>query len=142
MGLIALAQRRGHIWRWRLRYWYLDTPAGRTAQLGGFAVAILVAIVNVVLMLLAASAPPRVEPAQAIADWIIYLILLIISALISYAMRPKPENAKPQQVQSPNTQDGTPAKDVFGTVWIDHDESFLLAWKIVGRDPIKTKSGK
>lgn len=142
MGLITFLRRRAYVLRWRLRYWYLDTERGQRFRVGGFIVALLACVGDVVWMVAAATAPARGAPAHAVADWIVYLIILIISALISYAMRPKPENAKPQQIESPSTQDGTPVKDVFGTVWIDHDESFLLAWKIVGRDPIRSKGGK
>src|SRR5690349_22477474 len=32
MGLIAYLGRRAHVWRWRVRYWWLDTPGGAQAQ--------------------------------------------------------------------------------------------------------------
>lgn len=143
MGMIGFVRRRCYVWSWRLRYWYLDTPGGQKARIGTVIVSLLVCVVDALWMLILATAPrPPSAPAHAIADWIIYLIILIISAAISYAMRPKPENAKPQNVESPTTQDGASAKDYFGTCWIDHEDRFLLAWKMVGRDPIRSKGGK
>ena len=143
MGLTGTLRRRWYVWSWRWRYWLLDTAPGQKFHIGAFIVSLFVCAVDVAYMLIVALVPPPPgTPQKSIADWIIYLIILIISALISYAMRPKPENAKPQQVESPTTEDGTPVIDYFGTCWIEHEERFLLAWKIVGRDPIRSKGGK
>jgi hypothetical protein len=143
MGLIGTLQRRWYVWSWRWRYWLLDTVHGQRFHIGAFIVSLFVCAVDVAYMLIVALVPPPPgTPQKSIADWIVYLIILIISALISYAMRPKPENAKPQTVESPTTEDGTPVKDYFGTCWVDHEDRFLLAWKLVGRDPIRSKGGK
>ncbi|WP_419669178.1 hypothetical protein ACN28O_03115 [Xylella fastidiosa subsp. multiplex] len=53
---------------------------------------------------------------------------------------PKPEPVKPQQAQVPTVQDGQAVKHHFGTVWVG--DEFILAWKMQGTIPIKTKGGK
>lgn len=151
MGLIpntpgtSRQQRLRYAWGWRLRYWWMDTEDGKKAHLWVFSIALLVTLGQVArlsaLAVMEITAPPG-EPVMAIADWIVYLIILVISAAVSYALRPKPENAKPQDYESPTTTDGTPVIDYFGTCWVDHEDQFLLAWKITGRDPIKSKGGK
>jgi hypothetical protein len=142
MGLMNTLRAHAEMWHWRWRYWLLDTPDGQRAHIGMFIVSLLVCVAEVVYGVVMAVAPPAGAPEMAIYNWIIYLIILIISALISYAMRPKPENAKPQQVESPTTEDGTPVKDWFGTCWIEHEDRFLLAWRMTGRDAIRSKGGK
>lgn len=147
MGLIARArlaerwQARLALYHLRLRYWYLDTESGRRAQLWGFAVALLVLLVQVVRVVVAALYPPaRPQPAEAVVWWVVQLIIAVVSALISYALRPKVEPPKPAEVNTPTTEDGRAIPEVHGTCWIE--DEFLLAWKIVGRDPIKTSGGK
>ena len=66
----------------------------------------------------------------------------IVFAVVAYAMRPKTEQPQAREVSSPTVEDGTAAKDYFGTCWINHDDNFLLGWKVVGRDPIRSKGGK
>jgi len=138
----SLLRRRWYAWSWRWRYWLLDTRPGQRFHIGSFIVSLLVCAVQIAYMVLVTAVPPPGTPQKSFADWIIYLIILIISALISYAMRPKPENAKPSKMDSPTTEDGTPTRDYFGTCWIEYEDRFLLAWKIVGRDPIRSKGGK
>lgn len=135
-----------YVWSWRARYWFLDTEAGQKTRIGTLVVSLLVCIADALWILHLATLPrPAGAPVTAvfvIDDIIYYVIILIIAALIAYAMRPKPENAKPQESKSPTTVDGTPVKDYFGTCWIDHDDTHLLAWRMTGRDPIRSKGGK
>lgn len=134
-------QARVALYHLRLRYWYLDTDAGRRAQLWGFAASLLVVLVQLVRMVVVALYPPaRPEPAEAVVWWVVQLIIAVISAVISYAMRPKVEPPKPTEADTPTTEDGRAIPEVHGTCWIE--DEFLLAWKIVGRDPIKTSGGK
>ncbi|HEX7375151.1 MAG TPA: hypothetical protein VF277_09255 [Steroidobacteraceae bacterium] len=71
---------------------------------------------------------------------IIAIILAIVAAILSVALAPKPQPPKPQQGTAPSSEDGQTCRDHFGTVWVD--DSFLLAWKQMGTDPIKTSGGK
>lgn len=144
MGLIGRIRRRADVWGWRLRYWYMDTDSGARAQVGGFVVACMVLVLQMVRMAVAALLP-QLQPEAAVRSvywWVVQLIVMIVAAAISYALRPKMEQPQEQKHDPPTVEDGTPAKDYFGTCWIDHDDNFLLAWKMVGRDPIRTKSGK
>ena len=141
MGLITRARRLHYVWSWRLRYWWLDTPAGAQAQMGVLAFAALVVIIQLIRMAMAALVPPSPgEPAKAIYWWVVQLIIAIVSAIISYAMRPKVEEQKPQAGEAPSTQDGQAVKDHFGTVWVE--DEFILAWKMMGTDRIRSNGGK
>lgn len=145
MGLMAAIPPR---WRayaglqaLRLRYWYLDTDAGRHAQLWAFAGALLVLLVQIVRVVVAAAFPEaRPAPAQAIPWWVVQLIIAVVSALISYALRPKVEAPKPAEADMPTTEDGRAVPEAHGTVWIE--DEFMLAYKVVGRVPIKSGGKK
>jgi hypothetical protein len=65
------------------------------------------------------------------------IAVMIISALIQYALAPKPKKPTPAQATTPNVQEGTKIRRVYGTVWID--DSMVLAFKQVGTSPIKAK---
>ena len=141
MGLIARGRRLQYVWTWRLRYWWMDTRSGAQAHMGAFAIAVLVVIIQLIRVALAALVPPPPgEPVEAVYWWVVQLIILVVSAAISYALRPKTEAPKPAAGDAPTTQDGQAMKDHFGTVWVE--DEFLLAWKMVGTDRIRTKGGK
>jgi hypothetical protein len=141
MGLILRARRACGIWHWRLRYWWLDTPAGRHAQLWAFALSVLATLLQLVRIAVAAVVPPSPgTPRQAVYWWVVQLIILVVSAAISYAMRPKTEKPKPAAGEAPTVEDGQAVKHHFGTVWIE--DEFILAWKVTGTVPIKSKGGK
>lgn len=141
MGLILRARRAHGIWRWRLRYWWLDTPAGRHAQLWAFALSLLATVLQLVRIAVAAVVPPPPgTPRQAVYWWVVQLIILVVSAAISYAMRPKTEKPKPAAGEAPTVEDGQAVKHHFGTVWIE--DEFILAWEVTGTEPIKSKGGK
>lgn len=140
MGLIARIQRLAYVWGWRIRYWWLDTPAGEAAHWWLFAGAGLVFIVQLVHLFTAAAPPQSDAPLLSVVWWVWQLVILVVAAAISYAMRPKTEQPQAQDDHAPTVQDGRAVKDYFGDNWID--DPFELAWKIVGRDKIKTKGGK
>lgn len=144
MGLSVLIQRarkKATICRWRLRYWWMDTREGRSAQVAVFCFAVLVVVVQLVHVAVAALVPPPAgEPVKAVYWWVVQLIILIVSVAISYAMRPKTEQPKPQTGAAPTIEDGQSIKHHFGTVWVE--DEFILAWKVTGTVPIKTKGGK
>lgn len=134
-----------YVWGWRARYWWMDTEAGERARLTAFCLAVLVVVMQLIRMAVVAVLPEARtpgEPAEAVYWWVVQLIILVVAAAVAYAMRPKVEPPKAQEHESPTVKDGTAVRDCGGTVWIDHDDNFLLAWKIVGRDAIRTKAGK
>lgn len=50
------------------------------------------------------------------------ILFLILSWVISYALAPKPQNAKPaslDDVNAPTAEEGREIGIVFGTVWIE-----------------------
>lgn len=143
MGLIAHLKRRKHVWYWRARYWWMDTRSGEQTHIAVFCLLVLVVIIQFIRMAVAALLPPPPgEPVKAVYWWVIQLIIAVVAAVVAYAMRPKFETQKAKEVESPTVEDGTAAKDYFGTCVIKHDDNFLMAWKVMGRDPIRSKGGK
>jgi hypothetical protein len=143
MGLIGRARELRYVYGWRLRYWWMDTKDGRRAHIVAFCLAVLLVLIQLVRLAVAALVPPPPgAPVKAIWWWVVQLIIMVVAAVVAYALRPDPPKAAERKVESPTVEDGTPIKDHGGTVWIEHDDNRLLAWKIVGRDPIKTDGGK
>lgn len=143
MGLITRTRELRYVYGWRLRYWWMDTKDGRRAHIVGFCLAVLVVIVQFVRLAVAALVPPLPDaPVKAVYWWVVQLIIMVVAAVVAYAMRPDPPKAAERKTSSPTVEDGTPVKDYGGTVWIDHDDNNLLAWKVVGRDAIKSDGGK
>ncbi|WP_069861473.1 hypothetical protein [Pseudomonas citronellolis] len=70
----------------------------------------------------------------------VQIAILVVSALISYATRQKPQKPKPQEATAPVVEDGKRQRRIYGTVWVD--DSIVLGWKEIGQDPIRTKGGK
>src|SRR5690606_13544555 len=71
---------------------------------------------------------------------IIQIIIMIVSISISYAMRAKTVPVKPQESTIPDVEDGTAIPRIYGEVW--SDDSFILGWKNLGTEAIKSKGGK
>lgn len=141
MGLIERMRRRRHVWGWRLRYWWLDTPAGAEARVVLFCMMVLTCIVQLIRMCIAALLPPPPgEPVKAVVWWVVVLIVAVVAGALAFALRPKAEQQKPREDQGPTTEDGQSVVRIWGTHWIG--DQFLLAWKIVGRDPIRADGGK
>lgn len=72
-----------------------------------------------------------------------YLVVLIVSSLLQYALRPKPAAPKPATLSDfnvPVVQDGKPVAVVFGDVWVD--DANVLWYGDVGSSPIKSKGKK
>jgi hypothetical protein len=127
---------------WLARYWVLDKHHDQL-RLGACALAMLVTVVATLLVVLGTREPLQsgAPPAQAVINLWIQLAILVISALISYALRPKVEGAKPQEGSIPQVQDGKSIVRIYGTVWID--DSIILAWSTqIPPEPIKKKGGK
>lgn len=142
MGLIDRPGARGYRIAWRLRFWWMDTPAGARARVTVLVVATLLLFWQLIKMAIATVLPPA-EPGPALAYWwVVQLIIAVVAAYVAYAMRPKTQSQPERKEESPTVEDGTAVRDYGGTVWIDYDENFLLAHKIVGRDPIVRSTGK
>lgn len=147
MGMSARLRELRYVYGWRLRYWWMDTRSGERAHVVAFCVACLVLVWQMVRLTLAALYPPADfslvgAPVHAVYWWVVQLIIAVVAAVVAYALRPKPPQPQERQVQAPTVEDGTPVRDYGGTFWIEHNDNFLLAWKVVGRDPIYTKGGK
>lgn len=141
MGLTGLAKRWWYVVSWRSRYWWLDTRGGEYAHWALLCIAVLIVIVQLIKMVVAAALPPPPdEPVKAIYWWVVQLIIAIVAAAVAYVMRPKPQAPAPQKGEAPTVEDGLAVKDYFGTCWVE--DEFLLAWKMMGTIPIKTKGGK
>lgn len=78
-------------------------------------------------------------PATAWVFWV-QLAIMVISAVVAYAMRPKPQAPQPAERQSPEVEDGTSIREIFGTVWITNPTELL--WRALPEIPIRKKGGK
>jgi hypothetical protein len=142
MGMITTRlanslRRTRHIWSWRLRYWWMDTRAGAQAQVILCCVSALVAVLDIIHVV---TTPPPPGPHEAVIWWVVYIIVALIAAAVSYATRQKSQTPAQNTPTGQTTEDGQSVIRFWGTHWID--DQFLLAWKIIGRDPIKSSGGK
>lgn len=74
---------------------------------------------------------------------LIYIAVLIVSAIISYALAPKPPKPKPASLSDfdiPLAEEGRPIPVIFGTVTVTG--SNVLWYGDLRTKPIKAKSGK
>ena len=69
-----------------------------------------------------------------------YVAVLIVAAIVAYAMAPKPKEPEPGHSRIPEADDGKAIIDVFGEAWIE--DPMVLAFKSMGEVPIKKKAGK
>lgn len=81
-----------------------------------------------------------VEVQLAWINFLIQLAIMIVSALISYALAPKPKDAEVAKANVPVAEEGKGIERVYGTVWFD--DPFMLGFKQLGTIPIKAKGGK
>lgn len=141
MGLTDRARRLHYVYSWRLRYWWMDTESGKRAHIVMFAITVLITIAQMAKLGVAAALPQAADaPARALVWWVVQLIMLAISAILSYALRPKVEAPKPVDGKAPTVEDGQAALEVYGEYWID--DEFILAHKPVGTEKIKSKGKK
>lgn len=141
MGMIESVRRLRYVWIWRARYWWLDTRQGEIAHWIAMCVFALVALASASQVVLLGVQPMSSAPREAIwPAWVIQLIIALVSAAISYAMRPRPQPPQPQNATVPTTEDGLAARHYFGECWVE--DEFQLAYKVVATTPIKTKAGK
>lgn len=80
------------------------------------------------------------EPALAWINFVVQIAIMVVAALVSYALRPKPKPPEVVQANAPVVEDGKGVVRVYGTVWID--DGIVLGFKQLGTLPIKAKGGK
>jgi len=105
--------------------------------------AILAAVIIVAGMALDQVLPPiELPPGTQVAFWQ-YIIVLVISALVSYALAPKPtQPPKPslEDFDFPTAEEGRPIPVVFGTAWISGPN--ILWYGDLDTTAIRVKGGK
>lgn len=101
---------------------------------------LLILIAAVAAIAFRDSMPRRPPGALGVYQWVIQLIIVIISALISYAMRPKVPDPTFAEAVAPTAEDGKSKVRIYGTVWTE-DEN-ICAWKKDGTEDIYPKGGK
>ncbi len=120
-----------HITSWRVRYFLLDTDAGRRCILGVAGLAWVWTLVEFVsLMRVAASDVPQQ------AFWV-QVVWFVVSVLVSMALTPKQPDAADQVVEAPRLKDGSGVRMVFGEVWITDPD--IIGWKKMGTKTIRGK---
>lgn len=73
----------------------------------------------------------------------VFLIQLAVTALLSIALAPKPQDAKPRALSDVNVPKASPDANIpvlFGTVMVRNANT--VWWGDTGTRPIKTKGGK
>lgn len=138
----------------RLR-WYLQLLRLRAAELLAlprreiacrvFALAAAVAGLGAAFAYTASSEPTPpaagdIEVVHAWVNFVVQIVVMIVAALISYALRPKPKPPEAGKASAPVVEDGKGIVRVFGSVWID--DSIVLGFMQLGTIPIKAKGGK
>ena len=132
MGLSERCRRLRYVWSWRIRYWWFDTRSGEYAQRGLRWVAVLLALAA------PAASPDGLN--QALVWWVWAIIVIAAAAAASYAAMPKQKPPAPQEGEAPTVEDGKAVIHHFGECWIENE--FILAWKQMGTEAIKSKGGK
>lgn len=124
-----------HVYGWRLRHWWMDTPGGRVACLAA-STALALAAGWLTYRGFTAPAPKPGQPAAAVVWWV-YALWMVAISLVMMALAPKPKDVKPAEAQLPQTEDGAGIPMAFGEVWIEGP--ILAAHKLAGTDNIRGK---
>lgn len=133
-------RKRCSVLHFRLRYWWLDTETGADARLAFFCLALLVCVAHFATLAVQATQLDAGGQVRAPYWWVVQLIIAIVSAIISYALRPKVQGPSPQDQEAPTVEDGQSTLEIHGDVWID--DEFILAQQVVGKVPIKSGGKK
>lgn len=73
-----------------------------------------------------------------------YIAMLVVSALVQYAMRPRTQHAKPPELDEfsvPHTEQGRDIMRIYGKVPVE-DFAVLDYGNLRNEPPIKAKGGK
>ncbi len=120
-----------HITRWRMRYFLLDTDAGRRCILGVAGLAWVWSLFELVVLMRTAAADATQQ-----AFWV-QVVWFVVSVLVSMALTPKQPDAADQVVEAPRLKDGSGVRMVFGEVWITDPD--IIGWKKMGTKTIRGK---
>ncbi len=118
-------------------------PRERLSRAFALVAAVLLVSASVTFVAIDASRPLQVGGLDVALGWVNFvwqLVAMIASALISYALRPKPKEPEVVKANIPVAEDGKGIEIVFGEVWIE--DPFILGFKQLGQIPIKAKGGK
>ena len=93
-------------------------------------------------------APPMVdgqpvETQHAVINIWVQIAVMIVAAVVSYALTPKPPQPKPAALQDfdvPTAEEGRPIPVIFGTCWIKGAN--CLWYGDLTAEPIRSKGGK
>lgn len=80
------------------------------------------------------------DPVKAWVNIWVQIGIMVVAALVSYALRPRVQPPAPAERRAPEAVDGTSIREVFGTVWIDNPME--LAWRALEPIEIRRKGGK
>ena len=83
------------------------------------------------------------QPVQAVVNLWVQLAIMVISALISYALAPKPPKPKPAALEEfdiPQSKEGQPFCWIFGECYVP--DATVAYWGNLNSSPIKAKGGK
>ena len=97
------------VWRWRVRYWLLDTDMGQRAHLLAYVLSLVLTVfLWARLGLHAGDLAENGGRQKAVYAWVVQLIIAIVSAIISYALQPKPEPPKVELPPAPTPEPPRP----------------------------------
>jgi hypothetical protein len=73
--------------------------------------------------------------------WLVQALWAVAFSVVATLLTPGPKNdgAKPSEGRTPEANDGTIIRKIYGTVWVP--DSQVLAWKPLPPEPIR-KGGK
>ena len=66
---------------------------------------------------------------------LVQILVMVVAALLSAALAPKPKGPEAQRVKIPVVEEGKKIVKIYGTVWID--DPMVLAFKPMGTTKIK-----
>lgn len=81
-----------------------------------------------------------VTQVHAVINVFVYVAILIVAAILAYALAPKPPSPEPGKSVVPEADDGKAIIRAYGDVWVE--DPMVLGFKTMGSDPIKAKGGK
>jgi hypothetical protein len=88
----------------------------------------------------ATTADGKPVAVQAALTLVVQIAILVISALLSYALAPKPKPPEKVEAKAPVVDDGKGIVRLYGLCWFD--DSMVLAFKQMGTKKIRAKGGK
>jgi hypothetical protein len=122
----------------------LALPTRELVSRGSALVAAVMLVIACVTYVGLQAPPPAAEgEIEVVRAWVNFLVqvgIMLVAALVSYAMRPKPKDPEVAKASVPVTEDGKSIRRIYGEVWIP--DSIILGFKQTGTTPIKAKGGK